>query len=228
MGQLRTTIAAMARLGCPPEEIMSQLSSVVAGHGEETDATCLYAQYDPATRRCRLTSAGHLPSALRHPEGTAEFIDVPGGVMLGVGPIRYPATDIKLPPGSVLALYTDGLIEQPGQDISTGMARLARTLSASPARSLDQLGDSVLASLGSHAVTTSPCCSPAPPPRRPADPRKVLHDASPDRTGQHADGRLADGMGLNCKVLRVSALIRCPFHHGSDHGGANPVDNSAG
>ena len=42
-----------------------------------------------------------------------------------MGPCRYPAVDLQLPPGSVLALYTDGLIEQPRQDIATGMARLA-------------------------------------------------------------------------------------------------------
>jgi serine phosphatase RsbU (regulator of sigma subunit) len=110
----------------------------------------LYALYDPASRRCRFTSAGHPPPALRHPGGRVEFIDIPGGMMLGVCQRhnRYPATDIQLPPGSVLALYTDGLIEQPGQDISTGMAHLTRTLAASPAQSLDQLCDSVLASLG--------------------------------------------------------------------------------
>ena len=151
MGQLRTTTAALARLGHPPEEIMGQLSGVVAEHGEETGATCLYAQYDPASRRCRLTSAGHLPPALRHPDGTAEFIDVPAGVMLGVGQHHYPAIDIELPPGSVLALYTDGLIERPGEDIGTGMARLARALAASPGRSLDGLCDSVLAGLGADA-----------------------------------------------------------------------------
>jgi PAS domain S-box-containing protein len=151
MGQLRTTTAALARLGSPPEEIMGQLSGVVAEHGEETGATCLYAQYDPASRRCRLTSAGHPPPALRHPDGTTEFIDVPGGMMLGVDPSRYPATDIGLPPGSVLALYTDGLIERPGQDIGSGMSRLARTLAASPAQSPDQLCDSLLVSLGAGA-----------------------------------------------------------------------------
>jgi PAS domain S-box-containing protein len=151
MGQLRTTTAALARLGHPPEEIMAHLSGVVSGHGEETGATCLYALYDPASRRCRLTSAGHLPPALRYPDGTVDFIDVPGGVLLGVGQGRHPATDIDLPPGSVLALYTDGLIEHPGQDITTGMSWLARTLAAGPARSLDQLCDSVLASLGAHA-----------------------------------------------------------------------------
>ncbi|HEY7278609.1 MAG TPA: SpoIIE family protein phosphatase [Trebonia sp.] len=151
MGQLRTTAAALARLGCPPEEIMDQLNSVVAGHGDETGATCLYAEYDPATRRCRLTSAGHLPPALRRPGGRVEFLDTAGGVMLGVGPTRYPATDIELPPGSVLALYTDGLVEHPGQDITAGLARLARTLAAGPAPALDQLCDSLLAGVGAGA-----------------------------------------------------------------------------
>jgi PAS domain S-box-containing protein len=51
MGQLRTTTAALARLGCPPDQIMAQLSGVVAGHGDEIGATCLYAVYDPASRR---------------------------------------------------------------------------------------------------------------------------------------------------------------------------------
>ncbi|HYZ55868.1 MAG TPA: SpoIIE family protein phosphatase [Streptosporangiaceae bacterium] len=151
MGQLRTTTAALARLGCPPEEIMAQLSGVVADHGEETGATCLYALYDPASRRCRFTSAGHLPPALRRPGGTVDFIDMPGGVMLGMGQNHYPATGTQLPPGSVLALYTDGLIEHPSQDITTGMSRLARTLAASPAPSPEHLCDSLLASLGTGA-----------------------------------------------------------------------------
>jgi PAS domain S-box-containing protein len=148
MGQLRTTTAALARLGHPPGEIMGQLSGVVAEHGEEAGATCLYAEYDPASRHCRLTSAGHLPPALRRPDGTVDFIDVPGGVLLGIGEGRYPATDIDLPPGGVLALYTDGIVERPGEDIGTGMTRLARTLAAAPAPALDQLCDSVLAGLG--------------------------------------------------------------------------------
>jgi serine phosphatase RsbU (regulator of sigma subunit) len=130
---------------------MRQLSRVAAAHGDETGATCLYAVYDPRTRRCRLTSAGHPPPALRHPDGRAEFIEIPAGAMLGIGYSLYPATDIELPAGSVLALYTDGLIEQPGHDITTGMTRLARALTTSPAQSLDDLCDSVLTTLGTHA-----------------------------------------------------------------------------
>jgi PAS domain S-box-containing protein len=151
MGQLRTTTTALARLGHPPGEIMGQLGGVVAANGDEAGATCLYAVYDSKSRRCRLTSAGHPPPALRHPGGTTEFLNIPAGLLLGAGQDRYPAADIDLPAGSVLALYTDGLVEQPGQDIGTGMSRLARALAASPARSLDDLCDSVLASLGPRA-----------------------------------------------------------------------------
>jgi len=71
--------------------------------------------------------------------------------MLGVGQDRYPVAETYLPEGSVLALYTDGLIEQPGQDLATGLSRLARALAASPGRSPDQLCDSVLARTGPHS-----------------------------------------------------------------------------
>jgi len=55
----------------------------------------------------------------------------------------------------------DGLVERPGQDIGAGMSRLARAMAASPARSLDDLGDSVLASLGPPGRDDIARCSPA-------------------------------------------------------------------
>ncbi|MCW2935750.1 MAG: putative sensor protein [Actinomycetia bacterium] len=148
MGQLRTATVTLTRLGRPPEEIMRQLSRLLADDDVEIGATCLYACYDPRTRRCSFTSAGHPPPVVRHPDGRVEFIDVPHGMILGVQDDRYPTTEARLAPGSVLALYTDGLVEQPGQDIDVGLSRLARTLAASPARSLDDLRAALLASPG--------------------------------------------------------------------------------
>jgi PAS domain S-box-containing protein len=147
MGQLRTATMALVRLGCQQDQILRQLSAVVAAQGEEAGATCLQAVYDPSSRRCRLASAGHPPPALRHPDGHTEFIDLPSGVLLGAGLGPYPAVDRQLEPGSILALYTDGLIEQPGQDLAVGMSRLARALADGPAQSLDELCDSIVATL---------------------------------------------------------------------------------
>jgi len=147
MGQLRTTTDALAHLGCPPDEIMRQLSRMVASYGEEAGATCLHAVYDPRTGHCQLTSAGHPAPVLRHPDGRAELIDLPPGLLLGAGQATYPAKELPLPPGSILALYTDGLIERPGQDISIGMSQLARALGDGPTGSLDELCDAVIASL---------------------------------------------------------------------------------
>jgi serine phosphatase RsbU (regulator of sigma subunit) len=170
MGQLRTTAAALARLGCPPDQIIAQLSAVIAGRGEEAGATCLHAVYDPSSRRCRLTSAGHPPPVLRHPDGSTELIDVPAGLLLGAGSADHPTMEMVLPEGGILAMYTDGLIEQPGEDLAVGMSRLARALEGGPAQSLDELCDSVLASLAPRPrddiallLARVTAASPAPP-----------------------------------------------------------------
>jgi len=147
MGQLRTTTMALVRLGSPSTEIMGQLSEMVAAQGEEAGATCLHAVYDPSSRCCRLASAGHLPPALRHPDGRTEIIDLPPGLLLGAGQSSYPVVEREIAPGSILALYTDGLIERPGQDIAVGMASLKRALADGPTQSLDELCDFILATL---------------------------------------------------------------------------------
>ena len=151
MGQLRMATAVLARTGHPPQEIMRHLSRLLANWDLEAGATCLYALYDPRTRRCRFTSAGHPPPVVRYPDGRTELIGVPQGMILGVHHDRYPTMEARLAPGTVLALYTDGLVEQPGTDIGAGMSRLARTLTEGAAPSLDQLCDTVVASTGPYA-----------------------------------------------------------------------------
>ena len=79
MGQLRTATVTLTRLGRPPEKIMRQLSRLLADDDVEIGATCLYASYDPRTRRCRFTSAGHPPPVVRHPDGRVEIVNVSRG-----------------------------------------------------------------------------------------------------------------------------------------------------
>ncbi|MEV3988607.1 SpoIIE family protein phosphatase [Streptomyces sp. NPDC049837] len=129
MGQLRSAVRAFALSGHDPEEVMSGTNRLLIDLDAGQFATCCYVVLDAATGAMRAVRAGHLQPLLRHPDGTTEVLDLPGGVVLGVDPeASYPVTEARLAPGGVLALYTDGLVEQPGIDIDLGIERLRRAL----------------------------------------------------------------------------------------------------
>ncbi|MBZ3905436.1 SpoIIE family protein phosphatase [Streptomyces griseiscabiei] len=162
MGRLRTAVLTLADIDLPPDELLTHLDDVVArlsteekgapqpDPGAETTgdvgATCLYAVYDPVSRHCTIALAGHPAPALVTPDGTAKLLDLPVGPPLGLGGLPFEATDIELPEGSLLALYTDGLIEARERDIDVSQSLLCQSL-AQPSTSLDNLCDAVLAAL---------------------------------------------------------------------------------
>jgi serine phosphatase RsbU (regulator of sigma subunit) len=115
------------------ERVPASPPHVGRGVGTEAGATCVYAVFDPETRRCVIARAGHPPPALLEPAGDVRFLDLPTGLPLGVGGVAFESRELELEPGSVLALYTDGLIESRGSGIDSGMDNLARTLAASSA-----------------------------------------------------------------------------------------------
>jgi Stage II sporulation protein E (SpoIIE)/PAS fold/GAF domain len=154
MGQLRTATRTLATLDLAPAHILTRLDQITADLTDaETSATCVYAACDPATGSCDIAQAGHPPPALASPGHGTEFPDLPPGLPLGtgladrLGDTPYKATRLHPPHGSTLLLYTDGLIEDPGTDISTGMARLARTLTTTSQLPVSQACDTLLAAL---------------------------------------------------------------------------------
>ncbi|MFI9626721.1 SpoIIE family protein phosphatase [Streptomyces sp. NPDC052042] len=158
MGRLRTAIRTLADLELGPDDLLTHLDDLVQqlvdeaprAHRNTIGGTCLYAVYDPVTRCCTLASAGHPPPVLVRPDGTTKVLDVSPGPPLGVGGMPFEATTIELEPGSVLALYTDGLIEYDGHDLGHGLRRLTNALDdlCSPDRSLDDLGRALLEDAG--------------------------------------------------------------------------------
>ena len=148
MGQLRTATRTLASLGLSPAELLGRLDKVTADlTSQETFATCVYAVYDAETGDWEIASAGHPPPVLAHPGAPASFLEVPAGLPLGVGGAAYEATHVRPPPGSTLVLYTDGLIEKPGADISGGMASLADALTLVSDRPVGEVCQSLLTSL---------------------------------------------------------------------------------
>ncbi|MEU5144615.1 SpoIIE family protein phosphatase [Streptomyces sp. NPDC021139] len=154
MGRLCTAVRTLADVDLPPDELLTHLDDLVthlaagdvhdgAAEIAELGATCLYAVYDPVSRRLALAAAGHPAPALLLPDGTVRLVDMTAGPPLGVGGLPFEATELELPEGSVVALYTDGLVEDRDRDVDHATAELCRALAA-PATSLDALCDGVL------------------------------------------------------------------------------------
>ncbi|GAA3054943.1 SpoIIE family protein phosphatase/ATP-binding protein [Streptomyces roseofulvus] len=171
MGRLRTAVHNFSTLDVPPDEILGHLDELTGRIDEEaepaaaagdggrgrpeetiTGATCLYAIYDPASGVCSVASAGHPGPAVVHADGRVEFPPLPPGLPLGLGlgDVPFESTELRLPEGSKLVLFTDGLLEDQGRDVGTGLRLLRRTLER-PERSPEQICADVLASLLSPA-----------------------------------------------------------------------------
>ncbi|MFF4585419.1 SpoIIE family protein phosphatase [Streptomyces sp. NPDC001388] len=150
MGQLRSAVRAFALSDHPPQEVMSGTNHLLIDLDPGQFASCCYVRLDPATGLARAARAGHLPPLLRRPDGRTTTVDLPGGVVLGVDPrAQYPVAELRLDPGAILALYTDGLVERPGHDIDEGIAALRTVLAGAggaSGRSLGEVADLLTAS----------------------------------------------------------------------------------
>ncbi|WP_333771995.1 ATP-binding SpoIIE family protein phosphatase [Streptomyces sp. IBSBF 3136] len=163
MGRLRAAIQTLADLELEPDELLTRTADLVQRLAAEAPpgdhgivgATCLYAVYDPVTRRCAMASAGHPPPVCVRPDGTAEAVGIIPGPPLAVCGMPYETTTIELEPGSVLALYTDGLVDRGADDTEDGLRRLTDALAAScrPDRPLEETGQALLTEL----VDEAPC-----------------------------------------------------------------------
>ncbi|MGW1800759.1 SpoIIE family protein phosphatase [Streptomyces sp. NPDC001984] len=164
MGRLRTAVRTLADMELAPEELLTHLDDTVQrlaeGDADAQDqspavlgATCLYAVYDPVTGKCAMARAGHPPPAMVDPQGRVTFPDLPDGPPLGLGlGIPFEAVELDLPEGSLLALYSDGLVETRDDDIEAGMRRLGTALAGS-GRSLEELGTRAMETRPGQAPT---------------------------------------------------------------------------
>ncbi|MEU6557290.1 SpoIIE family protein phosphatase [Streptomyces sp. NPDC046915] len=145
MAQLRSAVRAFAAAGDTPGDMMAGVNRTLIDLDSNLLASCCYIHLEPHGRHACAVTAGHPPPLLRRPDGTTDVLDLDVGPVLGVDHASaYAQTRIALPPGSVLALYTDGLVEEPGIDIDVGIDRLRASLAHTRAGSLDELADRIL------------------------------------------------------------------------------------
>ncbi|MBT2449798.1 SpoIIE family protein phosphatase [Streptomyces sp. ISL-43] len=162
MGRLRTAVRTLADVDLPPDELLTHLDDLVIhlsadeadpdGAGESAGGigtTCLYVVYDPVTRRCTVARAGHPPPVVVSPDGSVYLLDVPAGPPLGLGGLPFETVEVELPEWSILALYTDGLLQPRDHDIDDSLDSMFTAL-ARPASTLDTVCDRVLTALLTH------------------------------------------------------------------------------
>jgi phosphoserine phosphatase RsbU/P len=133
MGRIRPALRAYVLDGRRPAEAVERLDRLIKeGEGQEM-TTLFHLHFDPRTATAEYVRAGHPPALLRCPDGTVVELDGGGTPPLGVlDRIEYRTHSVDVPPGSLLLLYTDGLIERRDVDLTRGLARLKDVLARSP------------------------------------------------------------------------------------------------
>jgi PAS domain S-box-containing protein len=144
MGQLRGLLQACAWEldadgGDDPGRVLDRLDRLVQAFNVTGLATVFYAraerQGSPASHwTMSYAVAGHPPPILRLPDGRLLDLDRAQGAALGLRSQAIgPTGTVELPPGSLLAAFTDGLIERRDEDWDTGVCRIRQVLADAPA-----------------------------------------------------------------------------------------------
>jgi hypothetical protein len=146
MAALRYAVRAFLSEGHGVDGVLERLRGLLDVHVDHQFATVLLGELDVASGRLRLLSAGHFPPLLLG-SGPPHPVTCPVGPPVGVdAPRRDRAETVELPPGATLLAFSDGLVERRGEDLDTGLARLAAAAGAS-ALPLEETADRLLAEL---------------------------------------------------------------------------------
>jgi PAS domain S-box-containing protein len=147
MSMVRTAVRAFAHEGYGPAAILGRVNRLIAGLDPDLLATCCFAEIDREAGTVRIARAGHPAPVMSLAEGATEQLTLPVGLPLGVDLSEtYRSVLVPMPPGALLALYSDGLVESRSLPIDQGTALLVEALrghSGTPIAqlALDVIGD---------------------------------------------------------------------------------------
>jgi len=125
MAEIRTALRAYLMEGHELAVVMSLLNDLLVSMGRHRSATAAILGLDVERGELEVVSAGHLPALLVDPDGEPCFLEQRQGLPLGIRTHGdYVCERYAFPTGSVLLLYTDGLVERRRESIDRGLVRL--------------------------------------------------------------------------------------------------------
>jgi serine phosphatase RsbU (regulator of sigma subunit) len=131
MGRMRSSLRSYALETADPADVLDRLDRKMGYFEPDAMATVLCAMFSPSLDQVRISSAGHLPPIIARPGEPAVPADVAANVLIGTPtPTRRQVNSVGFPPGAVLCLYTDGLVERRDEPIDDGIARLCAAVTA--------------------------------------------------------------------------------------------------
>jgi serine phosphatase RsbU (regulator of sigma subunit) len=145
MGQVRTSLRALADATTDPGEVLSHANDLLLSMGCDRFATCCFLRFDPISGDLALSRAGHVPLVWATADGRSGIALEHGGPPLGIlAGERYPVSRRRLTEAGCLVLLTDGVVEGPSYPIEEGLAEVARLVRAGFAEDPDVLAADVV------------------------------------------------------------------------------------
>ncbi|MFE7774929.1 PP2C family protein-serine/threonine phosphatase [Streptomyces sp. NPDC057445] len=124
MAMLLGALRGMAVAGIRPAALLGHLNQLLDTASQPSLGGAACCHYDAATRTLSWAQAGH-PAPLLFREGTGCVLTPPEGVLLGATPgAVYEQAEVKLLPGDLLVLHTEGLVRGADAHDDSGVNRL--------------------------------------------------------------------------------------------------------
>jgi serine phosphatase RsbU (regulator of sigma subunit) len=128
MGQMRTTLRSLTTVDPSPSVVLTAMDRATQDLAPDEIATLAYVLLDLSTGVARIARAGHLPPLLAGPRGPVAVLDDGGSPPLGVPCEVRAEANVVVPPGHLLLLYSDGMVENRETGLEPGMSHLVRSM----------------------------------------------------------------------------------------------------
>jgi serine phosphatase RsbU (regulator of sigma subunit) len=137
MGQMRTTVRALTAIDPSPRVVLAALDRITRDLSDDVITTVAYVLLDTDAGSAQVGRAGHLPPLLVAPDGSVRTLESGGSPPLGAPVEKWGQSDVDVPAGSLLVLYSDGLVGSRRTGLEPGLSELTDAVAGLAAAGTD-------------------------------------------------------------------------------------------